>query len=322
MELNLDRREIMIKIILFFMIGLILIIKGGSWFVGAASWIAETTGIPKFIVGATIVSLATTAPEQFVSIIAVLEGSNNLGIGNAIGSVSCNIGIAMAISIIARPPVIDKKDYRIKGFIMLFSAVLLWILTWDGILSSKEGIILFLLLLLFIYVNVKSIKDTKEKQKRKEKPSRKEILLYILHFIAGAAGIVIGAKLLVDNGTELARVLGVSEAVIGLTLIAIGTSLPEIVTTITSIVKKESGMSLGNIVGANIIDMTLILSVCSFLSSKGLIVAKSTTTVDFPVAIGLIAVAVIPTLIKGNFMKWQGFLLAGIYSVYMVSLIA
>ncbi len=313
----------MLKIIILFIVGLLFIIKGGDWFVDAAGYIAEATGIPKFIIGATIVSLATTLPEQLVSVLAVLGGSNDLGIGNAVGSVSCNIGIALAISVLILPSAINRKDFVPKGILMLLSAILLWIFCYDRVLMPREGILLFLCLLIFIALNIKGVKDSQSEDfdKQKRPINVKLTTINIFKFVIGALGIVMGARLLVDNGTLLARNLGVSEAVIGLTLIAIGTSLPEIVTTITSVVKKESGMSVGNIVGANIINITLILSVCSFLSRKGLSVGTNTVTRDIPVAILLIILAVVPTAIKGRFMCWQGVTLAGVYVAYLIAMV-
>ena len=311
----------MLKIILLFVLGLLFIIKGGDWFVDAAGYIAEATGIPKLIIGATIVSLATTLPEQLVSVLAVLGDSNDLGIGNAVGSISCNIGIALAISAFFLPSEIKRKDFVPKGILMLISAILLWIFCRDGILMPKEGMALFVCFLIFIALNIKGVKDSQSEDidRGKRTVSIKLTTINIFKFAVGALGIVMGARLLVDNGTLLARNLGVSEAVIGLTLIAIGTSLPEIVTTISSVMKKESGMSVGNILGANIINITLILSVCSFFSGKGLTVGINSIKIDIPIAIFLIILAVLPTIYKGRFMRWQGIAMFGVYGVYLVA---
>lgn len=308
-------------VILLFILGLILVIKGGGWFVEAASWIAEATGIPKMIVGATIVSLATTAPEQLVSIIAVLEGSNDLGIGNAVGSVSCNLGLGLAFVIIFTPMVINKRDFSIKGMLMLIGACILWIFVRDTKLMPAEAIILLAVLVAFIAVNVRSI-HLETKSAKKREPIRKKVLaINILKFVLGATCIVLGARFMVDNGTIIAQMLGVPEAIIGLTLVAVGTSLPEIVTAITSLLKKESAMSVGNIIGANIIDLTMILPVCSFLSGDGLTVNKGAIAIDIPVAILLVAITVFPTIMAGKFSRWQGVTIFGIYAGYVVTMV-
>lgn len=311
--------------VILFLLGLGLIIKGGDLFVDAASWIAETTGIPKFIIGATIVSLATTLPELLVSVFAVLDGSTDLGIGNAIGSVSCNIGLIMAISILALPSRTKKKALLEKGLLMILSTGLLLFLSRDGILSRFESLFLFALLILYIILNIRDIQVNAANEKDllidRAKPSSVEVKKNIFMFLLGAIGIVIGAQLLVDNGTLLARMFGVSEAFIGLTLVALGTSLPELVTTLTSIIKKESDMSIGNIIGANIIDITMILSTCSFLSPTGLPVSAQTLRLDIPIALLLMLIVVIPPVMTGHFKRWQGFALLAMYSSYVVKMI-
>lgn len=308
-------------VILLFILGLILVIKGGGWFVEAASWIAEATGIPKMIVGATIVSLATTAPEQLVSIIAVLEGSNDMGIGNAVGSVSCNLGLGLAVVMILAPMIINKRDFFVKGMLMLIGACILWVLVRDTKLMPAEAIILLAVLLVFIAVNVRSI-HLETKSSKKREPIRKKVLaINIVKFVLGATCIVLGARLMVDNGTIIAQMLGVPEAIIGLTLVAVGTSLPEIVTAITSLLKKESAMSVGNIIGANIIDLTMILPVCSFLSGDGLTVNENAIAIDIPIAILLVAITVFPTIMSGKFSRWQGVTIFGIYAGYIITMV-
>ena len=306
--------------IFLFIAGLVLIIKGGDWFVDAASFIAEATGIPKIIIGATIVSVATTLPEQLVSMMAVLNGSNDMGIGNAIGSVSCNIGVAMAISMYFLPSAVHRSDFKKKGSLMIAAAITLLFISFDGVLSHLEAMLLLAELALFIVMNVQGAKQAQTilKRQKKNRPDIKTIVSNLLMFSIGATAIIVGAKLLVDNGQILARALGIPEAVIGLTLIAVGTSLPEIVTTIVSVAKGESGMSVGNIIGANIIDMTLILALCSLMSGNGLMVSKNTILVDIPVSLVLISVAVLPTIWKGRFVQLQGVLLLGIYSAYIL----
>jgi K+-dependent Na+/Ca+ exchanger related-protein len=310
-------------VIILFILGLLLVVKGGSWFVDAASWIAEATGIPKFIVGATIVSLATTAPEQMVSIIAVLGGSNGLGIGNAIGSVSCNLGLGLAFVVIFAPKVINvnKKDFSEKGILMFMGAVILWFLIRDTKLMPIESIILLGILIAFIAVNVKSIQLESKSAKKRVPIEKKSLTVNIIKFVLGAVCIVLGARLMVDSGTAIAKMLGVPESIIGLTLVAVGTSLPEIVTAITAVMKKESSMAVGNIIGANIIDLTMILSICSFLSGNGLTVDSSTIAVDIPVAIVLIVIMVFPTIMSGRFRKWQGVTAFGIYVGYVITLV-
>ena len=306
-------------IILLFVLGLVLIIKGGDWFVDAAGWIAEVSGIPRFIVGATIVSVATTLPELFVSSIAASKGQAEMAIGNAIGSVTANTALIMALSMVFLPVTLKRKDYLFKSVLLMGTVALLWALCGDGTLPVARGVIMFVVFALFIWENVKAAKkeDANEPEEKPEKPTRQTVLKNIVLFVLGAAGIVIGSNLLVDNGTLLAQRLGVPENVIALTAVAIGTSLPELVTAITSIVKKEASLSVGNVIGANIIDTALILPVCSVISGGTLQVAASTVRVDMPVCLAVTMIALIPALISQRFRRWQGILLIGIYIAYL-----
>lgn len=313
-----NMREILIPVILF-AIGLFVIIKGGDAFVDAASWLSEVTGIPKLIVGATVISLATTLPELLVSAIATYEGSIGIATGNAIGSVIANIGIGMSLGLIVIPSAITRKTFAPKAILMIVVSVALLLFGLDGNISIVDSAILLLLLCYYIYSNVKSAKEESANCPAESRPetNSKIITFRLTQFILGAAGIIIGAKLLVDNGQIIAAAIGVSEEVIGLTVIAIGTSLPELVTAITAIVKKESALSVGNIIGANIIDMAMILPICSLISGGALAVSSSTVFIDIPFALFLMAVGVVPTIIAKTFKKWQGWVIILSYVGYL-----
>ncbi len=307
-------------IILLFMLGLVCIIKGGDWFVDAAGWIAEVSGIPRFIVGATIVSLATTLPELFVSSIAASKGQADMAIGNAIGSVTANTGLIMALSMVFLPMAFKRRDYLFKSVLLMGTVALLWLLCSDGTLPLARGLIMFVIFGVFIWENVRAAKKSSENEtvSKPEKPTRDTVLRHILLFILGAAGIVIGSNLLVDNGTLLAGRLGIPESVIALTAVAIGTSLPELVTAVTSIIKKEASLSVGNVIGANLIDTALILPVCSLISGGTLNVAASTIRVDMPVCLAVTMIALIPALISQRFRRWQGVALLAVYAAYLL----
>ena len=306
--------------LLLLLLGLLVIIKGGDLFVDAATWIAEVSGIPKFIVGATVVSLATTLPELLTSAFAAAKGSTDMAIGNAVGSVTANIGLIMAISILAIPSVIRRKDYAVKIALMLGAALVIVSFGLGGKVSLVACVILILLFCANIWENLQAAKrGAAEKDDSTERPphDKKTIAINVVKFLLGALGIVFGAALLVNSGSSLATSMGVSERIISVTLIAIGTSLPELVTTITAIVKKQSDLSVGNIIGANIIDLTLILPICAFLSGEALPVSTQISSVDFPAVLIVGAVACIPTLITKKFQRWQGIALLVLYLVYL-----
>lgn len=308
-------------VILLFIVGLVLIIKGGDIFVDAASWMAEVSGIPKFIVGATVVSVATTLPELLVSVIATLDGKVDMGIGNAVGSVTANVGLIMAVSIICVPSVAKRSAIAFKGLLMVFSALLLWFFCSSGNLSVVQSVILLCIFVLFVAENILSGKKAMTSNTdEKRKFTGKELVINILKFVFGAVGIVVGADLLVDYGSELARLMGVSEAIIGVTLVAIGTSLPEFVTTITAIAKKESSLSIGNIIGANTLDLTMILPVCSLISGGNLTVAEQSLSLDMPMSAIVCSLAVLPALAFKRFSRIQGVVIMAAYIVYLVIL--
>lgn len=357
--------------VVLLILGIVLVVKGGDWFVDAASWIAEVSGIPTFIIGATIVSLATTLPEILVSSIAAAQGSADMAIGNAVGSVNCNIALIMAISLLFIPATFKRKDYAAKMVILLVAISALWTVSAvaDKHVSWWEALIILAIFIAFMIENVIGAKkhsspimeavdapkplendaviaDEKaqpnkggvliyyfkkqEAKKIKLKKTgmvieRKDIVKNILLFILGAAAIVIGAQLMCDNGAMFAKKLGLSEALIGVTILAVGTSLPELVTTITAIAKKKSDLSVGNVIGANIIDITLILPLCAIISAAKfdtpLPVSAQAIVLDFPFCLAVAGVALIPALIRGKFQRWQGALLLAGYITYITLLV-
>lgn len=324
-----------------FVVGLILIIKGGDWFVDSASWIAEVLGVPKFVIGATIVSIATTLPEMIVSVQATAKGNVDMAAGNAIGSVTANTAMIMGLFIVCMPFTIKRKEFTPKALLMFIASAALVlgciftakeVKTFEGETNeyySLSMIGLVILIAIFIaffienFISMKKssvqiepspenigIQEEDEIVLSRDTVTKKDWAKNLVFFALGAVGIVIGADLLVDKGTLIAQSLGVSQRIISVIAIAIGTSLPELVTTITALRKKVGALSVGNILGANIIDLTLILPICSFVSmGKGtgpLAVSASSVTIDMIVCLAAIAVAIFPTIITKKFQRWQG----------------
>ena len=313
-----------VVIILLFLLGLALIIKGGDFFVDAATWIAEVSGIPKFIIGATVVSLATTLPELLVSLMASMSGSIGIAVGNAVGSVTANIGLIMGISVVCLASVIKRREQAFK-YVMMAAAILLLLLSSiSGSLSIPGSVILLVMFVASMVESVLAARSAMHQDSGAMKPEsdRKTVVTNIVKFVLGVAGIVAGARLMVDYGTKLAQLLGVPDSIIGATLVAVGTSLPELVTTITALVKKQASLSIGNIIGANIIDLTLILPLCSLVSGKALPMLRQNIRLDMPFCLGLSLLAVIPPLITSRFHKWQGAAMLGIYAVYIGLLVS
>ena len=304
-----------------FVVGLVLVIKGGDWFVDSASWFAEATGIPKFVVGATVVSFATTLPELLVSVRAAMNGSAQLAIGNAIGSVTANTTLIMGVSLVFMAGVISRKSFSLKGGLLLAAIVGLTLISLGGALPVWSAFVLWAIFLVFMVSNVIEGKKNAGLEKGDDVYEKKDIPGKVLFFLIGTAAIVFGAEFLVSSGKTIAAGIGISETIIGFTVIALGTSLPELVTTLTAIKKKQNSLSVGNIIGANIIDATLILPLCAVINGTPLPVEKINLVFDFPICIAACAVAIVPTIFQGKFKKWQGYALLTIYAVYMLLLI-
>ncbi|MDP4119996.1 MAG: calcium/sodium antiporter [Bacillota bacterium] len=304
-----------------FILGILFIVKGGDFFVEAATWIAEVSGIPHFVVGATIVSLATTLPEIIVSVIAASHGNVPMATGNAVGSVTANTGLIMGLSLLMLPTVISRKKFMPKATMLIAAVAILWLCSLGGDLTIYGCIAMFIIFAVFLYENIREAKiEMKSQNEKEDKPSHDKttIIKNISLFILGAAAIVIGSQLLVDKGSEIALSFHIDPRIISITAIAIGTSLPELVTTITAISKKQSSLSVGNIIGANIIDTTLILPLCSLITGGSLPVSKGTVCVDMPVCLIIILVTLIPTLITKKLSRWQGISALVIYLSYII----
>ena len=308
-------------IVLLFAAGLVCIIKGGDLFVDAAGWIAEASGIPKFIIGATIVSFATTLPEMLVSVFAALEGNADIAVGNAVGSVTANTGLIMCLSLVCMTCLMERRQFGVKACLLLAAILSLFGFTRDGRLSVAEGLLVLVIFAGFLAESLISARREQgtERKAEGERPavSGKIVAGNIVKFVLGAAGIVLGAQLLIDNGSAIASLLGVPDAIIAATMIAIGTSLPELVTTLTAIRKKESSLSVGNIIGANIMDLTLILPLCSLILGKPLPVQSQGMLLDIPACLIICAAVLVPALWKGKFQRWMGFLAGGLYAAYL-----
>lgn len=302
-----------------FAAGLLLIVKGGDWFLDGAVWIAEATGVPRFIIGATVVSLATTLPELTVSVTGVLQGETDLAVGNAVGSVTANLGLILGISVVCMPSAVRRKQFDSKAVLMLAGAALLTALCRGGVLPAGPGL---LLLAVFAAYLASSLLDARSGMAESPRPPQlRQGGRHLALFAVGLAAIVAGSRLMIGSGSDLALLLGVPASIIGVTMVAVGTSLPELVTTLTAIAKKESSLSVGNIVGANVIDLTLILPVCSAVSGGKLTISSQTRLLDLPFCLGLCLLAVLPPLIRGRFFRWQGALMLAAYAGYLIVLI-
>ena len=312
----------MAKAIILFVVGLVLLIKGGDWFVDGATKIAKKFNIPEILIGATVVSIGTTLPEVMVSAGAAIGGHGEIAYGNAIGSIICNTALIAALTAAIRPSDISKNSF-IKPVIFFFASAAFYCfiaVAFKGF-SKLTGIVL---LLIFVIYMIYSVIDAKKQITFSEKKEETEgnILKDIILLVIGAAVIAVGARLLVDNGTIIAEMLGVPESVIALTFVALGTSLPELVTAITSLAKGHGALSLGNIVGANLFNLVLVSGVSITImpfklpAGKMFMGQNASLAIDIPVMFAVMAILTVPSLISGKIKRWQGVSLLAIYAAF------
>ena len=311
----------MIQTVLLFILGLILICLGGDRLVDAAVAIAKKLGIPEIVVGATIVSLGTTLPEILVSTTAAFDGSAAIAAGNACGSISCNTALIAGLTQTIRPSKkIEAAAIRWRG--IFFFAVLIGMNLYAYLtqkFNRPAGIVLILLFAVYAYLNIKKAGSEGEESENGE-DGKKEggpIWEHLLVLVVCAVLLYFGANLLVDNGILIAEALGVPERVIAVTFIALGTSLPELVTSLVSIIKGYGNVGLGNIVGANILNMLLVIGIPSAIA--GIPLERSTVLIDMPLALLVMAVLLIPILIRKKSSRVQGIALLAIYAAYCVA---
>lgn len=302
--------------IIIFLAGLVLIVKGADWFTDAAVSISIQTGIPKVIIGATIVSLATTAPEMAVSLLAAYTGHVDVAVGNAVGSAIANTGLVLGGVIMIRSIQIHRAAFIRKTVILLAAALVLIFVSKDGVVSPFDGGILLLVVVGFLYYNYRLIKaiHADEAIVFNGKNMAKDIPLFLL----GAGCVIAGSKLLVDSGIDIAHALGIPEIIIGLTIMAVGTSLPELVTALSATFKGHQDMAVGNILGANTLDIALILGLAAQIST--LTVIPQSISFDFPVLIVMIVGLLLFGLTKDKLERWEGGLLMLIYLGYVAAL--
>ena len=385
--------------------GFILLIKGGDWFVDAASGIAKRFHLPELLIGATVVSIGTTLPEVMTSAMGAASGSGAVAYGNAIGSIICNTSLIAALTIAIRPSNVEKKSLRFPVIFFFCAAVFYsFVAYFFGEFSRWVGIVLLCGFVAYMTVLIiQAFRDRKPKEEitgelvadilddevEEENQSSvgdfvgfllvgvgliaswvinvvaaggfmtdvSDIMAFagfylnallgiiflaiglakaiahkslgllnsnVLFLVLGAAVIAIGATLLVDNGTIIAEKLGVPSSVIALTFVALGTSLPELVTAITALAKGHSALSLGNIIGANIFNLVLVsgaaVTISPFAVPAEKVVAgmNASLVVDIPVMFAVMALLTIPALFRGKLARWQGITLLGIYAAFCV----
>ena len=246
--------------VVFVLIGILLLYYGAEILVKGSSNLAIKVGVSPMLVGLTVVAFGTSSPELFVSFMAGMQNSSDIALGNVIGSNICNIGLILGLSSLIMPVKVNIKDIKLDLSIMIVASLIVWLMILDKHLSHLDGIILLIMIISYLFFKIKqSIKERKDTDLEiDENVKQKSKGFYIFLVIAGLIILIIGSNLFIDGAISIARYLGVSNAIIGLSLVAFGTSLPELATSVIAAIKKQDDISLGNIIGSNIFNILCI----------------------------------------------------------------
>lgn len=316
--------------VLWLIIGLALLVKGGDLFVPAAVRIAEFLRMPRVVIGSTLVSLATTMPELVVSLMAGGKGESGLAVGNAIGSCICNIGLILGITATLRQVDVHPRALRTPLVAMFGFGVLLFLMTFDLDVSRWQGTVLIAGgLVYFVYDFVRHARDTKpavvaeaiaiEHGVAARSPWFHGKAGSIAQFLVGAGIVVVGSQLLVDAAVNLSSALGIPSIIVGLTVVAVGTSLPELVTAVTSSRRNVSDLAIGNILGANIANLTFIVGVAAIMSDVTM--SRATQLVNFPAMLAMFGLLLWMLLNDRRVSRKEGVALLVTYSFYLCALV-
>ena len=373
----------MIVSVLLFAVGLVLLIKGGDWFVDGATGIAKRFNLPDIVVGATVVSIGTTLPEVMVSTTGALQGSGAMAYGNAIGSIICNTALIAAISITCNPGPVNVKSMKTPAVFFFLSAALYCLAAYGlGTFPRWLGFVMMIVFVGYMVLTVRNgLKNPEAAAEEEEDGSEgtpwialgiigavallvalsgmffeempiwfsavmaviavgvlllgskipnvageRNLILEILLLAAGAGIIAVGADLLVEHGQVIALGLGVPETVVALLFVALGTSLPELVTTITSLRKGRASLGVGNVIGANVFNLVLVSGVAVSLAPFDVPVENTllntglnlSLVFDIPVMLGVMSLMIFPALLRKKLGRWQGIVLLCIYAAFCV----
>jgi cation:H+ antiporter len=299
---------------LLLLVGVFLLLIGGDFLVKSAASLAKKLNISPFLIGVTVVSFGTSAPELIVSLKAAFNGSSGIAIGNVIGSNIANLALVLGITVLIRPIVLDPKKLRFSWFAMLVASLMFLGFSIDGILDRVDGLFLISGLILFLILSIRKRDDSFVEE---ELEKTLKINLIPVYFIFGAAGLYYGSELLVDSAITIAKSFGISEFIIGVSVVALGTSLPELVTSIIAIIKGQSSISVGNLIGSNVFNIFAVLGITSAvnpLKADSFLIA-----IDLPIMLGVTLLTGLFLLVSKKLGRVEGLLLITIYIMYIGS---
>ena len=304
----------MIINVLLIVVGVALVLFGADKLTEGASALARRLNVPEIIIGLTIVAAGTSAPELFVSLVSALNGTPDMAVGNVVGSNTMNAMLIVGTAALVAPMVISPSTVKKDIPCSVLASILLAVLAFDGFLGRFDGIVLLLGFTAFMTYTLVQSKAGKDDVVKESSPVWKNILFIVF----GLAGLVVGSNLFVDSASDVALSLGISEAVVGLTIVAGGTSLPELATSVVAARKGQSAIAIGNVIGSNVFNILLILGLTSAITPLEI---EGITTIDMAVMLLSVILVWLFSRTRYTVERWEGGLLLVIYIGYLVWLI-
>ncbi|MBK7825267.1 calcium/sodium antiporter [Nannocystis sp.] len=312
--------------LVFFIVGLVLLVVGADALVAGASRIAGRLGISSLVIGLTVVAFGTSAPELAVSVTGALTGQTDLALGNVVGSNIFNILLILGLSALVAPLIVQRQLVRLDVPIMIAATGLCWLMALDGVISRIDGAILALGIVLYTTILIRMARqESTIAAAGTETPVafglKDRIPVQIAMILAGVAMLVLGSHWLVNGAIALAETLGLSKLIISLTIVAAGTSLPELATSVLAAYRGERDIAVGNVVGSNIFNILCVLGISSVIAPSGVGVAPAALAFDIPVMTA-VALACLPLFITGGVVsRWEGAVFVAYYVAYTVYLV-
>ena len=313
--------------LILFALGVVLLIKGGDWFVDSAVGVAKRFRVPEIIIGATVVSIGTTLPEVMVSATAAVNGNGAIAYGNAIGSIICNTALIAALTIAIRPAPVDRKAVVTPVIFFFISAAIYVVAAYFfGRFDRWLGIVMLIVFAIYMSMTIyKGFKNPAQAHADEAEDSKENSLIKdVVVLILSAAIIAVGADMLEGSSVSLATMAGIPTEVIGVTVVALCTSLPELVTAVTALMKGHGALSLGNIIGANIFNLVLVsgaaVTISPFTIPEGskLFGFNTSQLIEIPLMVAVMALMTLPAIFKGKLRRWQGITLLSLYAAFVV----
>jgi len=308
-----------------FTVGLVLLIKGGDWFVDSATSIAKRFRVPEIIIGATVVSIGTTLPEVMVSATAAVNQNGAIAYGNAIGSIICNTALIAALTIAIRPAPVNRKAITMPVLFFFLSAAIYMVAAYIfGSFDRWLGIVMLCVFGIYMFLTIREgFQNPIATGEHEEEQTQGSLLQDIIVLVVSAGLIAVGADMLEGSSVSLATMAGIPTEVVGVTIVALCTSLPELVTAITALAKGHGALSLGNIIGANIFNLVLVsgvaVTISPFAVPEGSTIFGMNTSLvmEIPMMVGVMTLMTLPALLKKKLFRWQGAALLALYVAFV-----